>query len=406
MRKYTLAGGLVMMLAACSSETPKSEGSSATSASAPSSGEPKTSARPPLAGSPAAITPTVSAAASSAPAPKIQPEPAPPLAHLAGEVPKLEEELAKDEKYSAALADPTIRPVLFTAVSQIMAVGGFTKGALPILKEKGVTTPAAKLFTILSRAGRFPAPFTEALKSYLATNEKAAHLGTWSDTDEVLNLAALAVWAKPEDPRYLREHLAVMSSRGAWNPDAPYTDQLRPWLSVEAVALDRLSRMVELTPDETKRVAELTEKAKLPREVAIKKPFQLGGFTYVVTDVVAAPAVGPAIAPTKPNPSAVFVVVKFEIMNNSKAPVRVVADDFKLIDTQARVFTPSQSGSIALAMSGSGKELFQVELQPGLAHQMSTVFEVPKTLLDGKFAVLIPEKGGSRAATVTIEKKP
>lgn len=89
-----------------------------------------------------------------------------------------------------------------------------------------------------------------------------------------------------------------------------------------------------------------------------------------------------------------FAVIKYRIENTANETKTVLTDDFELHDYKGRIFRPSANALTALAVEGDG-ELILRELQPGLAVERSTAFEIPLDSIERprKLKVVVPEKG-------------
>jgi hypothetical protein len=210
--------------------------------------------------SPAASTTPTATPAATAARPKLPPEPPPPDADLASEVPKLEAKLAADKAY-VGVWDPKRSEdlqALLSGVSVLLSDGGFTADIMARLKARKLTDAAITLFMIHGRIGRLPDDVTAHLKKYLASGASAPHLGTWVPWQKgqaPIDFTSLAVWMNRDQPSYLRELLAARLA-GPFRWGAQAKPPLRPYLSTEE-ALEWLSRLTALTPDESARLAAL-----------------------------------------------------------------------------------------------------------------------------------------------------
>jgi hypothetical protein len=210
---------------------------------------------------------TTSTTASAIARPTLPPEPPPPVADKAVEVPGLEAALAKDAAYQAIWTGPRPdRNTFLSYVSELLATSS-APGPLSAAATAAKTHDAGvKLFLIFSRVGHFPDDFTKKLSAHLDATKSEPHLGTWAPmtakTGPIHDYTALASWFRREDPAYLRERIAAKSDGGgpfhwaAWTGKEPAA---RPWLVDEVAAFDRLALLTKLTDaEETRRDAART----------------------------------------------------------------------------------------------------------------------------------------------------
>ena len=207
---------------------------------------------------PKAGAPTQEAGATATPAPPpakpaLDPEPAPPVADRADQVPGFETALAKDAAYQGVWAGP--RPTLnvfLTYVSELLAEGSASTEITTPVEAKRLGDAAIKLFLIFSRLGRFPADFTAKFESHRDAVKGEPHLGTWSawsKGEPVHDFSALAAWSKPEDGAYLREHVAAKRlGPTRWAP--LLQTPARPWLVSARAATERLALLLPLEPSD------------------------------------------------------------------------------------------------------------------------------------------------------------
>jgi hypothetical protein len=138
------------------------------------------------------------------------------------------------------------------------------------------------------------------------------------------------------------------------------------------------------------------------RQPALGEDFQLGDFTYNVKRVTSSTTIGSGFAKKRASEGALFVVVEYTILNESSATETVLADDFRIVDSQKREFRPSSEANTALMMSGATKDFVISEVQPGIKKKMQTAFEMPETSATGGFTLVIPEKGLLGTGSVRI----
>jgi hypothetical protein len=228
-----------------------------------------------------APAPAASAASSAAPAataakPALPPEPPPPQADKAAQVPGFEAALAKDAAYQAVWSGPRDNLNGFlTVVSELMAMGGVPTSISNPVDAKKLGDATTKLFLIFVRVGKFPDDFTAKFAAHLNATKAEPHLGTWSAYTKGAahhDYTALAAWARPEDPTYLRERLSAKKPNAGPLPWESWSDKeppQRPWLVNESTALDRLALLTTLTGDELARQQVL--QAIVKKEAAAKK---------------------------------------------------------------------------------------------------------------------------------------
>jgi hypothetical protein len=138
----------------------------------------------------------------------------------------------------------------------------------------------------------------------------------------------------------------------------------------------------------------------------IGQEFILGDYTYKITSSKITKAIGSnEFARQKASDESIFLVVAFTIKNNTKQTQTVMADDFKIKDSQDREFSPSSDANTALTMSGDGKDFMFSQLQPGLTKKQVVAFEIPVDDVKSKLSVLVPEKGffSSGKALIAIQ---
>lgn len=136
--------------------------------------------------------------------------------------------------------------------------------------------------------------------------------------------------------------------------------------------------------------------------------FTLGEFAYIVTGMSGTSKIGKnKYLRKEASEGALFIIVTYTIENMSNKTATVLADDFKIEDYKGRQFSPSSEVNTTLAMTGKNKDMFLSQIQPGLKREMMTGFEVPDDLVEGGFALVIPEKGflGSKKAKIVYPGK-
>lgn len=183
--------------------------------------------------------------------PSLPPEPAPPVAERADEVPRFEAKLADDATYTAIWSGPRADlNVLLTHLSELIAEGSANLDVAEASRAKKTQPAVINLFLIFSRIGRLPDDFTKKLRAHLATIRDEAHLGVWSEWkkgDSPHDFTALAAWLTQEDPAYLRER--IRAKAGGPTPwSARRAERVaRPWLVFHPEMLARLALVTDVT---------------------------------------------------------------------------------------------------------------------------------------------------------------
>jgi len=130
--------------------------------------------------------------------------------------------------------------------------------------------------------------------------------------------------------------------------------------------------------------------------------FRLGNFSYTIGRCFYRNSIGPSGFETFPSGNALFVVVRYTILNETNGTQTVASDDFKLRDAKGRVYSPAAKALTALIMSESNKDFILSELQPGVEHQTATAFEIPHDATIGGLVLMVPEKGLFSSSKVEI----
>jgi hypothetical protein len=118
------------------------------------------------------------------------------------------------------------------------------------------------------------------------------------------------------------------------------------------------------------------------------KQFRLGNYSYKITSVRVAKAVGPEFVRAKASEGAVYVMVNFLIRNDGKQTAETMADDFRLTDSEGREFSPDSHATTVIS-----PDFVLRELHPGVFKKAVTVFEVPDNVIKANFKIIVPEKG-------------
>ncbi len=219
------------------------------------------------------VAPLATVPVASARRIELPPEPPPPVADLASEVPELERKLSENKAYRG-MWDPErsdVRDLLLSALSQLLSVGGYVGQVLTAIDhKKDIDDAATKLFLIHSRIGRYPDDFTAKLKAHLASVRTEPNLGVWRPLVKgqvPMDFSALALWMNREQAPYVRAMLAARKDGPAPWVSAEKAD--RPYLADEMAAIEWLAKLGPLEPTEKQRLDELHLDASAVR-VAIK----------------------------------------------------------------------------------------------------------------------------------------
>ncbi|RKH21917.1 DUF4352 domain-containing protein [Corallococcus sp. CA041A] len=354
---------------------------------------------------PSPQAPAVTARRNEAPeVPVLPPEPAPPLADKAAEVPELEAKLAVDTAYQAVWTGPRADLNLFlTFVSELLTEGGAPVDLGRMLQEKNLKDAGIKLLLVYARVGHLPADFTKNFDAHLAAVRGEPNQGLWAPYAKGAvphDFTALAALLHRENPEYLRARIgAKAKGPTTWRvPGGGGTPPDRPYLSYEKDCYERLALLTQLAPAEQSRL-------DLLRQTRVGDRFVLGDFAYIISGAQARTSVGNQLVKEEASEGALFVVVSYVIENLGNAPATVVSDDFLLVDAKGRQFKPSSHANTALAMSGSRKDLLLSELNPGVKRTVKTAFEMPEAAIGAGLKLVVPEKGlmGSKKVEIAIE---
>ena len=149
------------------------------------------------------------------PPPPVPPEPPPADAALAGEVPKLVAQLAKDKAYLAAWGEgkEADRAVLLTAVSDIVAFGAMHIEIVDTTRRRGLFEAVATIGKVLSRSGRLPEDFVARAKAAFERRKADTHMGLWLERENgkvPFDATAMAMWFAPNDAALVRERLRAL----------------------------------------------------------------------------------------------------------------------------------------------------------------------------------------------------
>lgn len=206
-------------------------------------------------------------AAQNATRPKLPADPPPRIADRASEAPGLEAQLIADKAYATLWDDKhqDDRNLVLTAVAELLITEEIASEQVLLpeslakeLERRKLMNIVLKVSATIPRTGALPRDFGERAKSYIAGLATEPRRGVWMPKKTgslAVEFTALAYWLNPEDAGYLREFIA--SRRGAGIGWENSKKPVRPYLVRERVALERLSLLATLTPEERRRLNEL-----------------------------------------------------------------------------------------------------------------------------------------------------
>jgi hypothetical protein len=122
--------------------------------------------------------------------------------------------------------------------------------------------------------------------------------------------------------------------------------------------------------------------------VRYNEEFKLGDYSYKITSVQTAKAVGPEFLREKASDGAVYLLVNYFIRNDGKQTAETDANDFRLLDTEEREYSPDSRGTTAVS-----SDFILRELHPGIFKKAVVAFEVPESVMRSAFRIVVPEKG-------------
>lgn len=180
--------------------------------------------------------------------------PPPPIAHRVEQVPEFTEVVERGlEANPVAVGSAESRAVL-SGVASLLARGFIPREDSRRLESMGLNDAVQKTYLIVMRSGRLPDVVRAVLDAELEAGGSSPNLGVWNAEGDRFDFAALAAFARPHDPRYLRALLAARSGPDGWVPyarerslpDPPWLD----WLAMPGAAYRRLRDLDRLTGDE------------------------------------------------------------------------------------------------------------------------------------------------------------
>lgn len=122
--------------------------------------------------------------------------------------------------------------------------------------------------------------------------------------------------------------------------------------------------------------------------VRYNEEFKLGDYSYKITSVQTTKAVGPEFRREKASDGAVYLLVNYFIRNEGKQTAETDANDFRLLDTEEREYSPDSRGTTAVS-----SDFILRELHPGIFKKAVVAFEVPESVIRSAFRIVVPEKG-------------
>ena len=133
--------------------------------------------------------------------------------------------------------------------------------------------------------------------------------------------------------------------------------------------------------------------------------FSLGQYSYIISDVTVVNSISDGFTVTRPPGGAKYVAAYYRIRNDGNTTTTVLSSDFKLDDGRGRMYSASSEAETALIFAGVDGDLIISQLQPGVWHKSVTAFLVPEEVAEGKFDIVIPEKGlfGTSEARIRLQ---
>jgi hypothetical protein len=216
----------------------------------------------------------------------------PPEAAKQSEVPGLETALAKDQAYRSLFSGPrTDLNEFLSYLSQLIITNQIrplpdrqnetVRELASRLKEKKLEDSALKVYMIFARVAHLPEDFAKQLCAHLSATKSEPNLGTWTlykQGSPIHDYSALAAWAHPRNPAYVRAFLAarppyspVRHPDGSgslvgrqerigpfgWSAFFGHSYTMRSWLLLREHALQHLGKLTKLTSEEEKHYKDL-----------------------------------------------------------------------------------------------------------------------------------------------------
>jgi Domain of unknown function (DUF4352) len=122
--------------------------------------------------------------------------------------------------------------------------------------------------------------------------------------------------------------------------------------------------------------------------VRLNEQFSLGNYSYKITSVRVAKALGSEFDRQRASDGAIYFVVNFLIRNDGKQTEETDPNDFRLRDGQSREFSPDSRATMTVS-----SDFILRELHPGVFKKAAVAFEVPEEVIKTNFKIVIPEKG-------------
>jgi hypothetical protein len=133
------------------------------------------------------------------------------------------------------------------------------------------------------------------------------------------------------------------------------------------------------------------------------KRFVLGDFAYEIQMTEWRTSIGADFGRVEPSATGIFLIVHYSIENIGNKTETVLSDDFLVEDSRGRQYRPSSRATTALTMENDQKDWLLSELQPGIAMDTETAFEIPDSISDEKLTLIVREKGILGRKIVKVE---
>lgn len=140
--------------------------------------------------------------------------------------------------------------------------------------------------------------------------------------------------------------------------------------------------------------------------LTLHQSFDVGSFSYEITEVSTASRLGSRFVREEPAAGALFLVVNYTETNNGTETHTGAGSPIRFRDSQGRTYQTSSRAQTAILMSqrsrrGGGGLLPQ--LQPGIAHEGVTAFEIPESSASGVGTLVVSERGLLGNATREVQ---
>ena len=159
----------------------------------------------------------------------------------------------------------------------------------------------------------------------------------------------------------------------------------------------------EETQQSTDETSQPTEQTKVLPVTEFHQEFKLGGYSYKVDDVRISGGTGNPgfLYREKPSPGATYIFVNYRIRNDGGMTTETDNNDLMLLDAQGHLYAADVRATGAIP-----SHLNPRQLHPGIFSNVLTIFEVPRSVAESRFTIIVPEKNvdekGRRLAKVVV----